>query len=201
MQRGSGRAPCWHCSKEDAYRNRNRYINGLLFCTMVESQNRRAPSASSSSVAVAQSVRRKELNVSEPVLIPQPSGDGFEPQLNFSSLHSTASLQQTPASPVGAIGGNPHSFVRTSPPRLNHKGRIDGLRERGSLDHTPQPPLSRTEFTTPMSATPPKRIHSDNRKTVSIRSVIKRLFGGKKQNRDRHGDLTPHHRSVSNPQS
>lgn len=157
--------------------------------------------------------RRGDVQISDPIPFSGRNDEPSFPQPPFSSvhLHSDNSLRRAQTSRNGSLAGrsmNDRSHAdftpRQSPPRLQHKRSMNGLREASNPTRSrASRSLTRSYQTlTPQDyrkSSPPNTTLRPKREKSTLKTVMRRLFGKKPAQTRRAARTGPpeHHRSVS----
>jgi hypothetical protein len=146
-------------------------------------------------------LRRGELKISDPIPIPREGIDGLGPQAGVGSpdFQSTTALPRVHSE--RSAGGRvdtqfPHPL--RSSPSTRQKSAIDRSQEPLSISYqsqgsTPNPHDS-------MSSALSKASVKKKRKDSTIRSVMRKIFGSKKGDKNRESTFVEHRRGVSTSQ-
>ena len=160
------------------------------------------------------SLRNGVVQISDPIPMSGGFNDSSVPQpiLTSQRLKSTTSLRLLQASRDGSMGGRSapgrvytEGSTRRSPPRLQHKRSMNGLREasnpmRWTPSRSPRRSI-RTQDSPPsyIQTKPSRPMSGPRRERSTLKTVMRRLFGKKTGQARRDGGAGPaeHHRSVS----
>jgi len=153
------------------------------------------------------SLRKGDVQISDPIPVSGGVHNDSQPHPAPNSLHlrSNNSLRLVQPSRNGSTTQlYADDSTRRSPPRLQHKRSMNGLREasnsvRRTPSRSPTESITRTDPQIYAKSTPTKLTGGPKREKSTLKTVMRRLFGKKPAQRRRAAGAGPaeHHRSVS----